>query len=118
MKIYLKGEKDINPVAVPIMGMAVIDKNLSGLPYDIWIDPAAEGRNVRHNSPRLKVQVDGELIPYTISDNPKQAISSRKKVKHESDIIKWIKQNKDVLLRQWRKEITDKEVLNLVEKLR
>ena len=28
MKIYLKGEKLIDPIAVPIYGMAVIDKNL------------------------------------------------------------------------------------------
>ena len=117
MKIYLKGEKEISPIAMPIYGMAVIDKKLSGLPYDIWLDPAGAKRNMRHNSPRLKVNVDGTLIPYTISDNPKQAVSDKRKVKHENKIIQWILQNKDVLLKQWRCEISDKEALSLIKEL-
>jgi len=117
MKIYLKGEKDINPIAAPIYGMAVIDKSLSGLPYDIWLDPAGDRRNTRHNSPRLKVNVDGVLIPYTIGDIPKQAVSDKRKVNHENKIIRWIQQNKDILLKQWRCEISDKEALDLVKKL-
>lgn len=117
MKIYLKGEKNISPIAAPIYGMTVIDKQLSGLPYDIWLDPAGDKRNVRHNSPRLKVNVDGILIPYTIGENPKQAVSDKRKVNHENKIIKWIQQNKDILLKQWKCEISDKEALNLIKKL-
>ena len=117
MKIYLKGEKLIDPIAVPIYGMAVIDKNLSGLPYDIWLDPAGDKRNIRHNLPRLKVKVDGVLIPYIISDNPKQAVSNKRKVSHENKVIEWIKQNKEVLLKQWKCEISDKEALEQVKPL-
>lgn len=118
MKIYVYGKSEISPIATPIYGMAVIDKNLSGLPYDIWLDPAASNRNMRHNSPRLKVVVDGERIPYIISDNPRQAVGTRKKVKHEADIIAWIIQNKEVLLKQWNNEISDKEALDKVERLK
>ena len=117
MKIYVYGKSEISPIATPIYGMAVIDKNLSGLPYDIWLDPAANNRNMRHNSPRLKVVVDGERIPYIISDNPRQAIGVRKKVKHETDIIAWIIQNKEILLKQWNSEISDKEALEKIERL-
>ena len=118
MKIYIHNENTMPAIHQPIMAMAVIDTSLSGLPYEIWLDPAGKSRNIRHHMPRLKVCVDGEQIPFTISDNPRQAVSVRKKIKHEAEIISWIRQNKDVLLRQWNREISDKEALQYIEKLR
>ena len=118
MKIYVHSENIMPAIHQPILGMAVIDPTLSGLPYEIWLDPAGKSRNIRHHMPRLKVCVDGEQIPFTISDNPKQAASVRKKIRYEAEIISWIRQNKEVLLKQWNREITDKEINILLGKIK
>lgn len=119
MTIYLKGEKDIPPIATPVYGFAVITKDISGLDYDIWLDPAGLSRNTSHsNSPRLKVDVDGRRIPFSISDNPKMLLKNKPPIKHESEVLRWISQNAQSLLKHYRRQISDKDILNSVEKLK
>ena len=118
MKIYIHGEKDIPAISSPVYGFAVVSKDLSGLDYDIWLDPAGQNRNTTHNSPRLKVDVDGQRIPYSISSNPRMLLKNRAPIKHEAKILKWISQNAGVLLEHYRRQISDKEILNRVERLK
>lgn len=85
----------------------------SGLPYNVWLDSAGKDRNVEHNTPRLKVEVDNEFIPMSIS---KDDVWSLKDFKKKSVMVKWIMDNYDVLIRHWNKELTDRQALNLLSK--
>lgn len=119
MKIYVQGEKDISPIATPIYGFAVITKDISGLDYDIWLDPAGKSRNTSHsNSPRLKVVVGRERIPYSISNTPKMLVKNRASIEHEAEVLRWIAQNSNALLQHYNLQINDKDILNRVERLK
>ncbi len=93
--------------------MANLVTKESGLPYDIWLDSAGSKRKVPHNSARLKVDVDGELIPVLFSETE---VTPTKNFRHKKEIIDWIIQNRSILLKHWNKELTDREVLNLLAK--
>lgn len=92
--------------------MANISKDRTGLPYDIWIDSAGSSRSVKHNSPRIKVAVDKELIPISISEHPEILID--KSIPHESDLIKFIIDNQEIFLKHWKGEIDDGQIINFL----
>lgn len=94
--------------------MANVSTEDTKLPYELWIDSAGSERNVNHNSPRIKVNVDGDMIPVSISDNPKVLVSGKDNFKGKSEITKYIKKYLDVFIKHWNKELTDKEALNLL----
>ena len=93
--------------------MANLETQDAGLPFDIWLDSAGCKRNVPHNTPRIKVNVDGNLIPILFSETD---ITPTKEFRHKNEIIDWINQNREILLKHWNKELTDREVLNLLAK--
>lgn len=106
-----------------LLEMTNIWGNQIGLPYDIWLDPAGKERGNEHTfSPRIKVNVDGNLIPMTISDNPDIPESVRKQgiadFPHISLIKKYIKAYKDVLLAHFLKQISDKDVTQLLKNIK
>ena len=119
MKIYIHSNDDISAVSKPVLGFAVIDKKLSGLDYDIWLDPAGKDRNTSHrNFPRLKVRVGNERIPFSIGSDPKPLLRNRPEIPHQAEILRWISQNSINLLKHYNKEISDKEILDKVERLK
>lgn len=63
--------------------IAKLSKNDSKLKYDIWLDSAGSNRKVPHNKPRIKLVVDNNMIPISISKNPKFLVdvSKYKKLK-------------------------------------
>lgn len=95
--------------------MANAVKSDTGLPYDIWLDSKGKERNVPHNYPRIKVDVNGNLIPVIISDNPiipkSVGIETFRKF---NEIKEFIIKNKEILLKHWNKELSDRETLNLL----
>ena len=91
--------------------MANVSKQDTKLPYDIWIDSVGKDRSSEHNLPRIKVDVDGDRIPVSISDEP-EILVSNKTIPEFSEIKKYIKKYKDVFLKHWNKEITDRQALN------
>lgn len=91
--------------------MANVSKSDTKLKYDLWIDSDGINRNVPHNLPRLKVDVDGDRIPVSISDDPKVLVSG-KKIPNEAEVLEYIRKYKDILLKHWNKEITDRQALN------
>jgi len=106
-----------------LLEMTNIWGNQIGLPYDIWLDPAGKERGNEHTfSPRIKVNVDGNLIPMTISDNPDIPESVRKQgiadFPHISLIKKYIKAYKNVLLAHFLKQISDKDVTQLLKNIK
>lgn len=98
-----------------VFGMAVVDKDEFDLPYDIWLDPAGNSRNVKHSLPRCKVVVDGQRIPFLISDDPRPLVRTAK-IKNQQRICEWISKNKENLLKQWNRELTDSQILKVLVK--
>ena len=92
--------------------MANVSKKDTGLPYDIWIDSVGSSRRVAHHLPRIKVKVDGKMIPISISDNPK--ILAGRDFPQSSIIKNYILKYREVLERHWNHELTDREALNLL----
>lgn len=89
--------------------MANFSKIDSGLPYDIWVDSAGSRRNSKHNSPRVKIDVDGSLIPVSISKNPKILIN--REIPKFKIIKDYLSNNYDLFIKHWNNEITDKQLL-------
>ena len=97
--------------------MAKVSKKDTKLPYNLWIDSMGKERNVPHNTPRLKVDVDGDLIPVSIQETPEILVN--KTFPHSAEILKYVKKYLQVFLKHWNNEITDKEALNMLgEKLK
>ena len=95
-----------------LMEMANVSTQDTGLPYSIWIDSAGKDRKTSHNDPRIKVRVNGEFIPVSISKNPE--ILVERKFDHSAEVLKWVRKYYDVLIKHWNKELTDKQALNLL----
>jgi hypothetical protein len=93
--------------------MANIKSRETGLPYDIWIDSMGSRRNIPHNTPRIKVDVNGERIPVLIS---KEDIKCQKDFLDKAKIVNWIKDNYETLIRHWNGEISDFEAITLLIK--
>lgn len=99
-----------------LLEMAVVEPSDSGLPYELWLDPAGkERRNEHTNSPRLKVKVEGKYIPFIISDNPDIPDSVKKQgyttFPHIGEVKKYVIAYKKALLAHFFKEIKDKDIL-------
>ena len=90
--------------------MANINKSRTGLPYDIWVDSAGSSRIVKHNSPRLKIDVDGELIPFSISEHPEILVN--KNISNQNEEIKFIQDNNEIFIKHWNGEIDDGQIIN------
>ena len=104
-----------------IWEMATIRQRKSGLPYKIWLDPMGVTRGNEHTfSPRLKVEVDGKLIPVEISDDPKIPNSVMKNGAKEprgfSYVKNYVKKYKDILLAHFYGELDEEEVYDFIGK--
>lgn len=91
--------------------MATLDKQESGLPYDVWLDSSGKDRLVRHNSPRIKIHVDGQFIPVIIG---KDGIRALKHFPKEKEILDWVADKQDVIIKHWNRVLTDRQALNLL----
>ena len=107
-----------------LMEMAVLDKRDSGLPYDLWLDPAARERKNTHHSPRLKVKVDDDnLVPFLIDkDNPDIPESVKRNAginyfRGFKYVKEYIKEYYDILIAYWYGFFSDREALNLLGRL-
>ena len=92
--------------------MANATKNDTGLPYDIWLDSAGKNRKNKRSEPRFKVSIDNDLIPISISKDPKVLIE--KEIKKWSLIKKFVVDNYEDLMKHWNGELTDREILNIL----
>ena len=97
--------------------MANVARIDSGLPFPVWIEYNGASRQVEHNLPRLKVEIDKNRIPYLIdNENPRFLVdvSNIKGIKSReiSILNKWIIDNYKTLIDHYNGLITDKEALN------
>lgn len=94
-KSFFKKEQEI------LFEMSNLIKSDTGLNYKIWIQ-VKTGKE-KHWA-RIKVEVNSELIPISISDNPEIMIKAKQDIidsKNLNQIKKWIIINKDLLLEYW-----------------
>ena len=89
-----------------VLTEAVIEKDDSDLPYDIWLDCAGKNRKVSHNMPRVKIVVDGKRIPIIVPTKrgAKPKICTSKSVDKISRIYKFILKYNDVFLMCFNKD--------------
>lgn len=99
---------------VDFFEVARVSKSDTELPYDLFIDSIGKGRNNKNNGPRIMVDTDGDLIPVSISGNPKVLVKEKENFKGKSEIIKYIKKYLDVFVKHWNKELDDLEALILL----
>lgn len=97
--------------------MANVARIDSGLPFPVWIEYNGASRQVEHNLPRLKVEIDKNRIPYLIdNESPRFLVdvSNIKGIKSRDIGIlnKWIIDNYKTLIDHYNGLITDKEALN------
>ena len=90
---------------VDMYEMAKAVKADTGLPYDIWLG----------NALQLIVDVDGDLIPVSISKSPEILIPN-KSIPNFSEVERYIIKYYDPLMRHWNGELTDKQILNVLGK--
>lgn len=97
--------------------MANVDTVDSGLPFSVWIDHNGVDRRVKHNSPRIKIEIDHKLLPYLIDDSEPKFLTNTshvKKIKSRDidELNRWVIENYQVLMDHWNGLISDKEALN------
>ena len=95
-----------------VLSEANLFKFKTGLPYDLWIDSGGVGRQVQHNKPRLKVNVNGDRIPVSIEDEPKILVN--KKIPKFNRVASWIKIKRPVLLQYWDLKISEEDAIKLL----
>ncbi len=89
-------------------------KDITGLKFAIWIDPAGKNRNVSHNEPRLKVYFEGKEYPVLFKTEVKFADEDNvpKELKRELPAIqKFVYHNKRELIAYWYRYFDDFDLL-------
>lgn len=81
--------------------MANLTKSDTGLNYRLWIQ--TQTGKEKHWA-RIKIEVDNEFIPMSITDEPEIMVKSKKEVINSKDlneIKKWVVMNQGLLLKYW-----------------
>ena len=112
-----------------LLEMANISQNTTGLDVIIWVQTNNTQSTGKHNLPRIKFQNNtstkiqiNELIPISISDNPKILLKNNdlNKIKisqAQINVIKqWIIKNKEILIDYWEEKITTDELFQKLKK--
>lgn len=105
----------IRVISSELSEMANLFMKDTNLPYDIWIDSFGSSRKVSHSKPRLKVDLDKKLIPVSIEREPKILVNVD--IPKFRLLIKFIRNNLEVLMKHWNREINDKELKKLIKKI-
>lgn len=102
--------------------MTNVQKKTTWLPYDLWIDSRGKDRKTTHSEPRLNVDVDGNLIPMTISENPDIPESVKKTglttFRFMSKVQAYIRAYYPILIAHYNRQIGDKETLKYLLNLK
>ena len=101
--------------------MANFMKKDSGLSHNIWLDDMGCERNNKHNLMRIKIQDSKDsknLVPISISKEP-EILAGKFKNKNEdiSDIIEFIKNSYEDLVKHWNQEISSLDFMMKYKKL-
>ena len=112
-----------------LLEMANISQNTTGLDVIIWVQTNNTQSPGKHNLPQIKFQNNtstkiqiNELIPISISDNPKILLNNNdlNKIKISqaqiNGVKQWIVKNKEILIDYWEENITTDELFQKLKK--
>ena len=112
-----------------LLEMANISQNTTGLDVIVWVQTINTQSTGKHNLPRIKFQNNtstkiqiNELIPISISDNPKILLKNNdlNKIKISqaqiNEVKLWIVKNKEILIDYWEEKITTDELFQKLKK--
>jgi hypothetical protein len=107
----------------PIFEMANIEKEATGLPFDMWIDSAGKTRNTTHNSQRVKIKKDGKEIEISFFGNEPKIEAGDENLKNfgvgnVNKVKKYIKKHKALFVARWNNEIKDAAFSRATELIR
>jgi len=96
--------------------MSNISKQKTGLDYIVWLFPNT-GKE-KHGA-RIKIKVDNEYVPITISDEPEVKSFVKIDSKKLNKIKNWIILNKEILLKYWngKGEVAIDEILDKLKEV-
>ena len=96
--------------------MVNIKSYRTGLPYDLWLDSEGSARKTQHNLPRVKVNVDGNLIPIQLTEEPiiPSSVKGVTDFRHKSIVLRYLKAYRDILLAHFNNSIDDADVIALL----
>lgn len=99
-----------------IDGFTVVSavKEDTGLMYDILLDSLGKNR-VPKCKPRIGVIAGENVICVSVSDRPR--ILSDEPFYESAEVLRWVSLNKELILKHWNNEISDREILNLLRSL-
>lgn len=97
--------------------MANISTKKTGLDFIIWLSPQS---GKEKHAARIKIQIDNEFVPITISDNPIIKSNIKIDAKKLNKVYNWIKLNKTILLKYWngKGKIGIDEILDELQKVK
>lgn len=81
-----------------VFGMANLVPNETGIACDMWSEHKGCQRNVQHNSPRVKLSVEGVDVSISIEQHPK-ILASPSNIPHK--VMKKIKEGIDYVARNY-----------------
>ena len=118
-KIISEALDELNKIEEELLyEMASVSKEDTGLPYKLWLDSAGTNRNTKHNEIRIKVEVDGDRIPVIVDkENPYISKSVGKTIPNFKEIQEYIVKYYDVFVKHWNGELTDRQALNMLNKM-
>lgn len=112
-----------------LLEMANISQGTTGLDVIIWVQTNNTQSTGKHNLPRIKFQNSTatkiqthELIPISISDNPKILLKNNdlNKIKISqtqiNGIKQWIMKNKEILIDYWEEKISTDQLFQKLVK--
>ena len=101
-------------VAKDSFEIVIANKEDTQLPFDIALDSL--GREREGAIPYIFILREREKVLILISKQPHIA-RNRKQHNHSFGIIfKWVEENYNVLIKHWNKEISDKDILNILSR--
>ena len=112
-----------------LLEMANISQSTTGLDVIVWVQTNNTQSTGQHNLPRIKFQNNtatkvqtNELIPISISDNPKILLKNNdlNKIKISqaqiNGVKQWIVKNQEILIDYWKENITTDELFQKLKK--
>ncbi len=108
---FNKKYRNINLAKSDGYGVVCVCRKDTGLPYDILLFSHAENEHPRE-CPRVGVIMGRIVVPVSISKNPK--VLSEHHFEKQEKITEWIAKHRKVLLKHWRIELSDREILEIL----
>ncbi len=102
--------------------MSNISTSKTGVPFIVWVQTWLPENHGKHNTPRVKFEINGILYPMSIEAEPRFfGKVKREKLpinsKEYNAMTSWIIENQESLLQLWNGQITTDVFLDNIQKV-